>query len=338
MRSLIAADIHLNDNPRDDYRIRFLRTFRDLCRKYHIDIAITLGDLTDKKDNHSAWLVNQVADHFYRLAGICKDVIVVRGNHDYTNAEWPFYRFLQRIDGITWINSPTEGSNISENAAQAFGESLWLPHTDNPKRDWKDLNTKDCNYIFCHQTFKGATAGFGRQLEGIDPEELLPGGATILSGDIHVPQKLGRVIYIGAPYTVNFGDSYDPRILMVNGDKMASIECEGPQKRLIEANSLDEFKSRCKKCADTGDLIKARIAVDNLASWPAIKEGIKSWCDKQGLVVNTVQPILMPSVRMKERATADTQRSDQQRLKDYAELRNVDGLTLKAGLALLEEN
>jgi predicted phosphodiesterase len=337
MRALITADIHLNDNLRDFHRISFLRTFRDICRTHRADIAIVLGDITDKKDNHGSWLVNQVADHFYRLAGICQNVIVLRGNHDYLSPEFPFYRFLQRIDGVSWINTPTEGQLLSTAIRKALGRTLWLPHTDNPQRDWKGLDTKAFELIFTHQTFKGATAGFGRKLEGIDPEELLPGNAVIVSGDIHVPQNLGRVRYVGAPYTVNFGDSYEPRVLLLEGNKMTSIKCTGPQKRLVEAQSLDEFKIRCDKVANTRDLIKARITVDNLGSWPAIKESIKSWCDKHGLVAHTIQPILLPSTHMKERATADTQRSDQQRLKDYGKLRNMDGPTLKTGLSLLEE-
>src|SRR5580704_4024253 len=147
MISLLTADIHLNELVRDSYRTNFLRTFRDLCRTHQVDIAVILGDLTDRKDNHGAWLVNQVADHFYKLAGICDSVIVLRGNHDYLSPETPFYRFLVRIDGVSWVNKPTEGQLLSTGLLKSLGRTLWLPHTDDPKRDWKDLNT-DCNYIF----------------------------------------------------------------------------------------------------------------------------------------------------------------------------------------------
>jgi predicted phosphodiesterase len=95
MPSLIAADLHLNDSPRDDYRHRFLRTFRDLCRTHRINTAIVLGDLTDKKDNHCAELVNAVADHFYRLEGICQNIIVLRGNHIYISPDHPFFVVLR---------------------------------------------------------------------------------------------------------------------------------------------------------------------------------------------------------------------------------------------------
>ncbi len=335
MRALITGDIHLNDNIHDDYRIRFLRTFRDLCSTQKVDTAIILGDLTDKKDNHGAWLVNQVVDHFYKLADICKNVIVIKGNHDYLDPEWPFYRFLQRIDRVFWINRPTIHRFVET------GVFLCLPHTSNPKRDWKDLDTKHLDarhndFIFCHQTFKGATAGFGKQLEGIDPDELLPGNASIISGDIHEPQQLERVTYVGAPYTINFGDNYGPRVLLLDGDRRMSIKCPGPQKRLIEADSLAEFKKLCEKRARPKDMIKARIAIKDLVSWSALKEDMRSWCNEQELVVHTIQPILNSGSRMKERVV-EAQRSDQERLRDYAKLRNVDGLVLKTGLSLLEE-
>jgi DNA repair exonuclease SbcCD nuclease subunit len=344
MRALVTADLHLNDQVRDHYRHLFLRTFRDLCRKHKVDTAIILGDITDAKDRHSSWLVNQIVDHFYKLAGICEHVIVLRGNHDYVSEAHPFFMLLRRVGGIRYINQPTTEKNVSTSGSGVFTRpSLWLPHTNNPKKEWAGIDTKGAELIFAHQTFNGASIG-PRKLEGIDPDELLPGKAQIISGDIHVPQTFGRVTYVGAPYTVDFGDNYFPRVLLLdtergwsNAHSFKAIPCDGPQKRLIEAISLEGAKRECEKVATSGDILKIRIAVDSIERWPETREAIREWCTKQGLVPHIVQPLLKAKSSMASKQAVSAARSDSQALKDYGRLRKVDEPVLKTGLSLLEE-
>jgi DNA repair exonuclease SbcCD nuclease subunit len=337
MRALITADLHLNDNVRDSYRHLFLRTFRDLCRKHKVDTAIVLGDLTDAKDKHSAWLVNQVVDYFHRLAGICENVIVLMGNHDYSSENLPFFKLLQRLERVYYVYRPIAGINAPTPVFRSLGRHLWLPHTANPKKEWAGLDTQGAELIFAHQTFNGANVGFGRKLEGIDPDELLPGKARIISGDIHVPQTFGRVTYVGSPYLVDFGDDFEPRILLLDGNKTTSILCDGPQKRLIEATSIEDAKRECEKVAAEGDILKLRIAVDSIEHWPETREAIREWCTKQGLVPHIVQPLLKAKSSMASKQTVSAARSDVQVLNDYGRLRKVEEPVLKTGLSLLEE-
>lgn len=334
MRALVTADLHLNDVPRDHYRHLFLRTFRDLCRKHKVDTAIILGDLTDQKDRHSAWLVNQITDHFYKLAGICERIIVLRGNHDYTDPNWPFFRLLRRVEGVTYINTPTYLKTAPEGSYSA--PTLCLPHTSNPEKDWAGLDTQKVELIFAHQTFNGANIGFGRKLEGIDPDKLLPGKAKIISGDIHVPQTFGRVTYVGAPYLVDFGDDYRPRVLGMFPEHK-SISCPGSQKRLIEAASVEEAKRKCEKIAAEGDIVKIRTATDSMEHWPETRQELKEWCEQRGLIPYTIQPLLKIKSSMLSKQVVSTTRSDEQVLKDYGKLRKVDEPVLKTGLSLLEE-
>lgn len=337
MRALVTADLHLNEVPRDFYRHLFLRTFRDLCRKHKADTAIVLGDLTDAKDRLSAWLANVITDHFYKLASICENVIILRGNHDYVNPDYPFFMLLQRLEGVYWVNQPTDAATTPTPVFRSLGRHLWLPHTANPKKDWVGLDTQGAELIFAHQTFNGANVGFGRKLEGIDQDELLPGTGKIISGDIHVPQVLRRVTYVGAPYTIDFGDSFEPRVLLLDGNKITTIPCDGPQKRLIEVASLEGAKRECEKVAASGDILKIRIAADSIERWPETREAIREWCTKQGLVPHIVQPLLKAKSSMASKQAVSAARSDAQVLKDYSRLRKVDEPVLKTGLNLLEE-
>jgi hypothetical protein len=339
IKALVTADWHFSENPRDDYRHKWQIALRKMIKRYSVSTLIVLGDLTERKDRHSAQLTNQVVDHFYKLAGICDNVIVLRGNHDYVLPDYPFFRLLQRLEGVYYIGQPIDGINAPTPVFRSLGRHLWLPHTANPKKEWAGLDTQGAELIFAHQTFNGANVGFGRKLEGIDPDELLPGKARIISGDIHVPQSSGsRVIYVGAPYLVDFGDSFEPRILLLDSNgRTQSIQCSGPQKRLIEAASAEEAKRKCEKVAAEGDILKLRIAVDSIERWPETREAIREWCTKQGLVPHIVQPLLKAKSSMASKQAVSAARSDSQVLTDYGKLRKVDEPVLKTGLSLLEE-
>src|SRR5205814_1607714 len=91
---------------------------------------------------------------------------------------------------------------------------LFLPHTNNYKRDWKGLDFSKYQWIFAHNTFQGANIG-PRRLEGI-PTSIFPRNAKVISGDIHVPQHFGPIEYVGAPYRIDFGDDYEPRVLFLS--------------------------------------------------------------------------------------------------------------------------
>lgn len=228
MTTLVTADLHLSDKLRDAYRHVAMKTIRGIIKKDRsIKQLVINGDLTEEKDYHSAELANAVADHIYEFSQLVS-VIINCGNHDYVSIDCPFFRFLSHIKNIQWISKP---GYVETETRRSF----FLPHTNNWKRDWKGLDFKGYDWVFAHQTFNGAAVGFGRELEGI-PLTVFPKGVQVISGDIHVPQKLGCVTYVGAPTLIDFGDSYTPRVLLIeNSGKLVSIPVPGVQKRLVKA-------------------------------------------------------------------------------------------------------
>ena len=93
MNSLVTGDWHFSDNPRDDYRHAYMKKLMRLIKRKKVNNLIVLGDLTEEKDRHSAWLVNQVVLHFAELSQLCK-IYILRGNHDYVDPDTPFFSFL----------------------------------------------------------------------------------------------------------------------------------------------------------------------------------------------------------------------------------------------------
>lgn len=124
------------------------------------------------------------------------------GNHDYLKQDEAFFTFLNHHPKIRFINR-----------AAVIDGNLFLPYSKNPTEDWAHYEFNDFPFIFMHQTFNGAVSENGQKMSS-----QLSGDFhchnTIYSGDIHVPQVIGDVTYVGSPYPVRFGDSFKARCIL----------------------------------------------------------------------------------------------------------------------------
>jgi hypothetical protein len=336
MSLLITADLHLSANRRDDYRFKAMEYLGDLIEKHKPEKLIILGDLTEEKNYHSAVLTNDVVDLIFNLSCMLP-VDILRGNHDYTDADCPYFFFVRHMKNVRWINKPTL-SQVSKDM-----EALFLPHTPDYKRDWKGVfedtfNTgSPPNLIFCHNTFEGASTEHGHRLHGI-PTTVFPEGIQVVSGDIHTPQKIGCVTYVGSPYTVDFGDAFDPRVLLLTEDKMKSILMGGPQKRLVELTKflLDRWDWAFLY---EGDIVKVRYTLDadERDEWPEIKQRIKDKLTEMGCVPFLIQPVLEKTTMKKMAKSKHLVVSDETIVRSFGKQAKVSDHTLETGLSLLEK-
>lgn len=346
-RILVTADLHLSDNPRDRYRLEFQKQLRAIVKKHKVEMVLILGDLTEEKDRHGAWLVNRIVEAMVRLAKLCP-VVIIRGNHDYVDVSAPFYTFLRHVPGITWVNVPTEAKDLPLPLLQRLGRVLLFPHGSDPLQSDRER----FDWVFTHQTFQGAHVGHGQQMRGLPLDTF--GKAAVISGDIHVPQMLGKMIhYVGAPYTVDFGDKYQPRVLLLRdrgkelGKKkawtVASIPVSGPQKRLVELGSVGELKHHPTvntKYCNPGDILKVRVLIDakQKADWANIRQTVREWGAKQDFIIHTVEPVMLESIRgtNKKKVRKSTAKTDKELLAAYVKARGIEPLTAKMGFKLLE--
>lgn len=338
MPVLVTADIHLSDNPRDAYRHRFMDKLATLIDRHIVDAIVVLGDLTEEKDRHSASLTNQVVSHLVKWAELC-NVVLLRGNHDALDPSVPFFKFSEHIEGITWVNVPTD--NIGAWPSQ-LGKALFLPYTSNYKRDWATFDFTEYNWIFCHNMFTGAAIGNGRTGEGIPIDVFKGTRATVIAGDVHIPQQVGdsRIHYVGAPYTVDFGDSYKPRVFVLSPNEYRSIPVSGPQKRLVEITSVGDLESReVLRHLSEGDILKVRVSIapSDHAKWSEIQQAVRKWAAGHEFVINAVQPNIVHSERPSARRKLRSATSDEELIDGYAKLRAIDAVTVKVGKRLMEE-
>ncbi len=324
--TLVSGDLHLTDLPREDYRHVFMeKTLPTMLREHKCSRLILLGDITHEKSNHSAELVNRIASEIEALAKICR-VVVLAGNHDRVGDNIPFFEFLNKLNCVTWISKPT-----------IIGDEAFLPHTKDYRKDWKGLNFSSLEWVFAHQTFQGANVG-PRKLEGI-PLDYFPPKSNIISGDIHVPQIIKNdgsivVYYVGAPYRVNYGDGYTPKIMIIEKGYLPKFfPVPGPKKVLLEIKSIQDLLDG--KTYIQGDMLKIRVMLNQFEKWPEIKKEIQDWGDHNGYVIHTI-PVISAQVHAKKLANF-SKKSVTDQLLSYAERRGISDKVLKTGLTLMEK-
>ena len=336
MAVLISGDIHWSDQPRDAYRHEWVGWFLAQIKKHKAGGVVLLGDLTEAKDAHRGWLANKVVEHLANMAKLCP-VIVLQGNHDYlgdpANA---FFTFVQRIEGLAWVSVPVAGKSLPAAVSMGLGASLFLPYTAQWERDWAfwlKSGFKGYEPIFAHQTFDGADVGYGRKLEGV-PVDIFPEDAMVIAGDIHPPQKLGPVTYAGSPFTVDFGDSFDGRILKLDGRKLTSIKYDGPQKYLLEIADVNALLKLTYVCE--GDILKVNVHVTDKEKWAETKDAIMRWGEKRKVWVYSVVPVMQ---KAKQRVRGQVEaRSDDELLGAFCKQRNLSESVAKTGRFLMERS
>jgi len=331
---LITSDMHWNDRACDAYRHDFVRTLVRWVRKYDVDVVMVLGDLTEEKDRHGAWLVNQVFSHIHRLGRRC-EVYVLRGNHDCLITSIPFFGSLGKLRRVEWINDPT----IVEGLPLPGGRALFLPHTRNHERDWGELDVRGDHYVFTHNTFAGARAETGIKLDGI-PRSLFSKRQCVISGDVHVPQVLGPVTYVGAPYPINFGDDFPARVILLDEDgSERSLRYKGPRKMVVDLTPAEVPGT--PGGLRSGDILKVRLHLKPGGAQEAFrdcKERIVEYYRRRGCVVHLVQPIVEKgTARLARGRSRLRRRSDREIVEAYAATRDASERVLKTGLRLLRK-
>ena len=328
MRRLVSSDWQLTDNSRDRYRTDFVvNEIPKLVEKYKPDQLIFLGDLTESKDNHPASLVNEIVEFFSFIS--CKtDVVILQGNHDFLHKEHPFFKFLFFLDarkGVKWISVP-----------QVLDNCLYLPHTRDYKHDWEGVDFKGHDYIFAHNIFDGVTAN-GQKLSGI-PTNIFPATSFVISGDVHEPQTFDPITYVGSPFLCDFGDNYQPRVLLLSDLTVKSIKVNGPQKRVIEVFWKEGMQFRRVGDFNKGDIvkIKSHLEMEHVAHWSRLRDHLAKWLADEGAIVNSIIPIVAYDVGERAKPVKSQRKSDATYLQQFVQRSGIDERTAAIGKEIVD--
>ena len=312
---LIVADTHFTNKPADEYRWLLFPYLKKWVLKYEVDELWILGDITDAKEGHDAKFVNRLVDGLVELAKHTA-VYLLRGNHDYLLKECAFFEFLRNIPNIYWIDRPT-----------VVCEVLALPHSKDPKNDWASLlnNLDEYPFVFFHQCFLGSKSSLGHILEGTDLDLTSLDQTVALAGDIHMPQTVRGIEYVGSPYPTTYGDRFLGRCLLYRDDKeRLQLHLPTIQKCTLVISEVSElYEARIYP----DDQIKVRynLTKEQRSNWTNIKQEIRNACDDLGVYLGGIELVSDEESKGKVREAVVRIRktSDKDVLKRFAATRDL---------------
>ena len=331
--ALVTTDLHLTDNSRDNYRWMIFDYLMDLCKEKSPDRVLILGDLTDAKDNHSAEFLNKIVDVMIRLSKFVQ-VEILKGNHDYRTGK-AFFQFLNCLPNIRFVSDIEKGAYRSD--------ELWLPHTREPVEDWKRIDFSKYSCIFMHETAKGSVVSNGFKMkEGISANIGARNDSLALSGDIHVPQRIGQIIYPGSPYHVHFGDRFEPRLLHFDSDgRMESISTSFPQRFTANVEDIADLENLDLQ---KEDMIKVRVPTKtgDLSSFRSLRQEILDYCKDMGVEVagmEIVNKVKRKPLRLKGGESNESTTTDARELvKRFGQKEGLEKALIDTGISLVEEH
>lgn len=331
MSAILTADIHLNSHARDEYRWGLLEWF---LAEQRADELLILGDLTDAKDRHDSRLVNRLHAAVMELRGVYRRIVILKGNHDYYDAEHPFFRFLEDRKHVAFV-SDVAGADLS------VGKVILVP----AGADWLDLPVPDdAAYLLTHATFTGAKSENGTRMMGVDPALVRDLGVPCIAGDIHVPQRMvrGLIEYTGAPYHTRFGDTFDPRVMLLCDDgEREDLYFPAPRRTVLDVASPDDIPDAARRMGvGTGDYVRVRCHLRRTEydRWRAYRDEVRAAVERLGAV-----PCGAEVVAVREGARAprpedqEVRQSDEDLVDDYARRKKAGAAHLAAGREILAD-
>lgn len=291
MNYLIVGDTHFTDSPLDAYRWDIFKVLKEEAIKYQVsDIPVEeiifLGDVVDRKDRHTAILVNRLIDEFadLRFETGCR-INVLAGNHDKPLTGPYYWQFLNRA-GIRYMQEP-----FFED------ERVYLPYSHDPIKEWKDITFYSrMKVVFIHQTVDGAMIEGDYKIKGTSGLlEFLPENIPIIGGDVHRPQQIRNINYVGTPHPTRFSESWSNRILLIQNDDFAhpiDIWLNGARRAILDIENFEQLRT-----TDYGekDQIKIRYKLSNakLVDWPEEEKRIRDWEKERNTTIVSIEPILV---------------------------------------------
>ena len=331
---LLASDLHLTDSPSEEYRWKIFDVLAEHAIKHHVNDIFLLGDVWDRKDRHSAKLVQDSIFALMRLQETTDaKVWIIAGNHDQPISGPYFWYILSYIK-----TEDTLGSYLSYvTKPDLYHNIMLLPFAKDPKQEWKNIPWFG-NAVFMHQTGQGATVEGGRELTS-NNLPTFPPDVAVFSGDVHRPQTVNGITYVGAPYPIKFSETWDNRIILIKENdfkNFISIPVNIMKRAIIDISSLDELKN-IKLGRDNQIRVRYKLSGTSLTQWPVIEKTIRDFCKTKGINLVSLEASFEGG-GLKEETQKINFMSPEELIKMFCKEENLSDKILEVGLDLVRNS
>ena len=229
----------------------------ELARKYQVKRIFLLGDVFELKDRIPARIMILFAD---AIANYPCPLTILKGNHDYAEDDYAPIKLLLREGKIDFISEP---DIYNYDYGTSFLMFPYYRKYDQFKEEWIKIHNReklsDIRFFLFHNTVPGSKFANNLKAEG---EFDLPTmkGVRYLAGDIHLPQRVGPIQYLGSPYQVDFGEEGQEKFVYLyktNIDLLTSVELNYPKFVSIELSEETGFPAFPREALE-GNYIKLK--------------------------------------------------------------------------------
>lgn len=190
---MFIGDMHLRIN-KFSLALQFLTWINKFIEEQKPDVVVNLGDAADTHAIIRSEVLNELMSHIYHVVDLGIPYVYVTGNHDcYTPKDSKYHALLPFKNRIANLHIVDESQDL-------FGMTF-VPYLANGN----DFPKKTQSVCVAHQTFLGADYGPINALEGVDANTI--SAEIIISGHIHKKHNLGKVVYVGSPYSQDASDA-----------------------------------------------------------------------------------------------------------------------------------
>ena len=299
---LLVGDPHVTPDALDDFR-----ALMGLVRKAAGETGARVVFLGDQHHTHAMIRVEVMHAWYNELCSWKgESPIMLVGNHDVPGTEAPvdMHALLPYRQFADVVQSPCFLDGVA-----------FMPYFRDPAKfdaAVRELaREKKSPVLICHQTFVGAMyennfpAPDGVQLDGVPFE-------AVYSGHIHLPQKMGKLTYVGSPRWRTVSDANIARsLLLIELDDAGNVvseknfETEGvckPIYRFTVSPASVEATGPLEAIVNVGKGERARIIVD--------VEGPSAFCDEVLSRLPKGDPRYEVRVQREESARAEVRESE----------------------------
>jgi len=247
VKYLVTTDTHLGRKNGNQQEINntsnFFNWLINIANERKIKSFIHLGDWHDNRRSIPVPVLNESINIVNNLANYFKNLYLLNGNHDlyYKDTKFP-----NSLDLFNWIKVPAETNIHIINDLTVVDNILLVPWLID-ENDYNNIvsNGYNVNYAMGHLAInniimnRSEVRSKNESLNISDFEKY----NVVLSGHYHQYGEYKNVIYIGAPYHMDYNDSGKRGVYIFDSDNgnIEFIEYDGSSKYIvINAENYDE--------------------------------------------------------------------------------------------------
>jgi DNA repair exonuclease SbcCD nuclease subunit len=226
----IAADLHLKHENMEKIVDLFMM-FEEIGNP-----VILAGDILDNKEIIRGKCLNLL---YHQLCTATIPYYILIGNHDYFNADCIDHslRVLEKLDNVHIIEVPTEFHTL---------DCAMIPYcsTEEFYKEIEQYRGKVSTLII-HQGIDGFDFGNGYIEHNGVSIDALKGFDLVISGHFHKQQEQDNLIYIGSPFSHNYGESNQDKFIGIWTPQAKSIELirtEFPRHMTYELDANETYE------------------------------------------------------------------------------------------------